>query len=392
MKKNIFLIFLFLGMFLYASTPTMEEARAKLKAPIENIFNSTQWSLFLKEFEIYYQPKFCGKGLDLAIGFKAHMIEPIGYFETTKNKFWFPFAKIQLGNPDPQEAGNSRPGSSAEGGRQSLMYAHFIYFPIMGMIFKNKMPAFCFSGGSLDLPFISEFFPFWKRDTEFKNLVPQMLLMFTPQGLTAGLFDCVSTEASASLRGYLSGDTVIDVNNTTGKAYIKNANIQDQNSLMNRGISYLNFVRDSLYFNVGCLNFSTIGGYVSGEDPISDSELLMYTVINLLHGASSVMPVPMLYKQTEFSIAQSTQTNKGVTPVDTWCAPAPFPMAIESQYVPQRVYPTVGRGHEWGQSPVTTTNFANVPGSHDDTVFLVWERRDYVMFAYKCPGWGKGTK
>jgi len=392
MKRTLSILILLLCSTLYAGAPTIEEAKAKLKAPIENIFNSTQWNLFLKEFEIYYQPKFCGQGLDLAIGFKAHMIEPIGYFETTKDRFWFPFAKIKLGNSAPQKAGNPRPGSEDEGGRQSLVYAHFIYFPIMGIILKNKLPAFCFSGGSLDLPFISEFFPFWKRDMQFKNLVPQMLVMFTPEGLVSSLFDCIATEASASLRGYLSGDTVININETTGEEHIQTSNIQDQNSLMNRGLGYLNFVRNSLYFNLGCLSFSTIGGYVSGEDPIADSELLMYTVINLLHGASSVMPAPMLYKQTDFSISQSTQTRRRATVTDTWCAPKPFPMAIESQYVPQRVYPTVGKGHEWGQSTVTTTNFANVPGSHDDTVFLVWERRDYVMFAYQCPGWGNKKK
>lgn len=384
--KKIFL-FLFVIIGLLKAQVTMEEAKAKLKAPIENIFNSTQWSLFLKEFEIYYEPKTCGKGLDLSIGFKAHMIEPVGYFEITKDRFWFPFAKIKLGNANPQKAGNPRPGSVSEGGRQSLVYAHYIYFPIMGIIFKNKLPTFCFNGGTLDLPFISEFFPFWKRDMEFKNLIPQMIAVFTPQGLISGLFDCVATEASASLRGYVSGETVGDINVSAGTMTTV-TNIQDRDTLANKGISYLDFVRNSLYFNVGCLSFATVGGYVNGGDPMVSAEQLMYTVINLLHGASAVMPAPMLYKQTDFSIAQSTSTRRGAVPIDSWCAPQKFPMAIESQYVPQRVYPTVGKGHEWGQSPVTTTNFANVPGSHDDVVLLVWERRDYVMFAYKCPGWG----
>jgi len=385
MRKIFFLILIFTA-FLKAEV-TMNEAKAKLKAPIENIFNSTQWSLFLKEFEIYYQPKVCGKGLDLAIGFKAHMIEPVGYFEITKDRFWFPFAKIKLGNANPQKAGNPRPGSVAEGGRQSLVYAHYIYFPIMGIIFKNKLPIFCFNGGTLDLPFISEFFPFWKRDMEFKNLIPQMIAVFTPEGLVSGLFDCVATEASASLRGYVSGATTGNINTTNGTMTTV-TNIENQNTLERKGISYLDFVRNSLYFNVGCMSFATVGGYVNGGDPLVSAEQLMYTVINLLQGASSVMPAPMLYKQTNFSISQSASTNKGVTPLDSWCAPQKFPMAIESQYVPQRVYPTVGKGHEWGQSSVTTTNFANVPGSHDDVVLLVWERRDYAMFAYKCPGWG----
>jgi len=386
MKKFFFLVCI-IGLSILRADVTIDEAKQKLKAPIENIYNSTQWSLFLKEFEIYYEPKFCGKGLDLAIGFKAHMIEPVGYFEITKDRFWFPFAKLKLGNSQPQKAGNPRPGSVSEGGRQSLVYAHYIYFPIMGIIFKNKIPLFCFNGGTLDLPFISEFFPFWKRDMQFKNLIPQMLFLFTPQGLVSGLFDCISAEASAALRGYVSGDTIGDINQTAGSMSVT-TQIQDPNTLANKGISYLNFVRNSLYFNVGCMSFATVGGYVNGGDPLVSAEQLMYTVVNLLHGASSVMPAPMLYKQTDFSISQSTSTRRGATPLDSWCAPQPFPMAIESQYVPQRVYPTVGKGHEWGQSSATTTNFANVPGSHDDAVLLVWERRDYVMFAYKCPGWG----
>ena len=373
---------------------------SKLQPPINNLFKTVQWDLFLKEFQIYYKTKLCGVGLNLALGFKAHMIEPIGFFEVTKDRFYFPTFGIHLGNPNPVRAGNPRnDGSEDEGGRQAFLSAHFLYFPIFGIIFKNKIPAFCFAGGNLGMPFLSEFFPFWKKDFEFKNVIPEMTLMFTPDGLLSGLFNCVATESSASLRGYLAGHTNFNSFNVKGSnahssnisnSKVKKENATTMNNLSNRGIEYLNFVRNTMFYNLGCLNFTTVGGYVNGSDPMASAQQLMYTVINLLHGASSVMPAPMLFKQTNFSISQTVQSQNGpIGMVDTWCSPGRFPVAIESQYVPQRAYPTVGSAHEFGQATITTSAFANIPGSGDSVSDVVWERRDYAMFAYECPGWGK---
>ena len=395
MKKLFILVFLSISI-LSAATDS-----SKLQAPVNNLFKTVQWSLFLKEFQIYYKTKFCGQGLDLAMGFKAHMIEPIGFFEVTKDRFNFPSLGIHLGNPNPVKAGVPRnDGSESEGGRQAFLSAHFLYLPIFGIIFKNKIPAFCFSGGNIEIPFISEFFPFWKRDLQFKNVIPHIALMFTPDGLLSGLFNCVATETSASLRGYLAGNTnfnTINPNGTDAESSnmnsVKKENATTTNNLANRGIEYLNFIRNTMFYNLGCLSFSTVGGYVNGSDPMASAQQLMYTVINLLHGASAILPTPVLYKQTNFSISQAVQSQNGpVGMPDTWCSPSKFPVAIESQYVPQRAYPTVGSAHEWGQSTVTTSAFANIPGSGDAVSDVVWERRDYAMFAYDCPGWGNNKK
>lgn len=43
------------------------EDRTKLQAPLQNLFKSTDWSLFLKEFEINWDVGFCGSGLDFGI-------------------------------------------------------------------------------------------------------------------------------------------------------------------------------------------------------------------------------------------------------------------------------------------------------------------------------------
>ena len=373
----------------------------KLKPPIQDIFKVVQWSLFEKEFQIYYKTKLCGKGLNLAIGFKSHMIEPVGFFETTKNRFFFPFAGIQLGHPNPIKAGNPKNESDDEGGRQAMVYAHFIYFPIMGMLLKNKIPAFCFSGGNFNVPFIAEFFPIWNRDFLYGNIVPQMTMMMTPDALVASIFSCVATEASASLRGYLAGHT--NYNNFNGEAAdAKSSNLDKTrtenattgNNLAKRGIDYLNYIRNTMYFDLGCLGFTTIGGYTNGSDPFKSAQQLMYTTLTLLHGASTFLPNPVFFKQTNFTLSQAVKTPGGsyMGIKDTWCAPAKFPLAIQTQYVPQRVYPVVGDAHELGQSTVTTSNFANMPGSKDSVVYLVWERRDYAMFAYTCPGWGKNKQ
>lgn len=356
--------------------------KTKLKAPLMNLFQSTDWGLFFKEFKISLRVGFCGKGLNKAIGFKAHMIEPIGYFEDTAKPLYFPFANLNLGG-NIMRSGFTRSTITSGAGRDEFVWSHFIYVPIFGLIFKKKIPIFCFANGSLTLPLISEFMPPYSKDIEFKNLIMPMVAMFTPQGLISTILDCAATETSNEIHGFGSGssNTAIQKEQNGKMEEQSSKSVTSQNSLLDKGEGYLRFVRDTMYFSVGCLGFAPVGGYIAGQNPGTDTELLLYEAINLLQGASSVLPAPFLYKQTNFS----ANTGHAGIP-NTMCAPSRYPLAIESQYVPQRAFPTVGGPHELGASPITTTVAANVPGSKDSFVYVVWERRDYYAFAYACPG------
>jgi len=353
------------------------EQRMKLKTPLMSLFDSTDWGLFLQEFEISFHIGFCGKGLDKAIGFKAHMIEPIGYFEITKKPLYFPFADLDLGG-SMIKSGHTRATITSEGGRDEFVWSHFLYVPIMGMIFKKKIPLFCFANGDLALPLVNEFIPPYSKDIMYKNMVAPMVLMFTPQGLLSTVLNCSATTADHMLHNF---DT--DIEMADNKIEDISLDNQKQEDYQDKGEEYLKFVRNTMYFSVGCLGFSPVGGYIEAQDPGVDTDLLLYQGINLLHGASSVLPAPFLYKQTNFGMAGSRNNNIAVP--DTMCAPSKYPLGIESQYVPQRAFPTVGRAHELGMTPIATTTGANVPGSKDSFVNVVWQRRDYYAFAYFCP-------
>jgi len=404
MKKIVFLITLIFSINIFAEvTPDTDsigaspssisaEDRTKLKAPLMNIFSTTDWSIFLQEFEIKLKVGFCGKGLDKAIGLKAHMIEPIGYFENVKKPLYFPFADLDLGG-NIIKSGHSRATIEEESGRDEFVWSHFIYVPIMGMIFKKKIPIFCFADGDLSLPLINEFLPMYSKDLMYKNMIAPMVLMFTPQGLLSTVLDCSAVVADNLIHFGVDGSkgsgikgTNDDIENfsTTYPDYDTASKKADQESLGDKGEEYLKFVRNSMYFSVGCLGFAPVGGYIEAQDPGVDNEMLLYQSINLLHGASSVLPAPFLYKQTNFGMEGGKNNNVQV--MDTMCAPSKYPMGIESQYVPQRAFPTVGDPHELGMTPVATTTAANVPGSKDSFVHVVWERRDYYAFAYFCPG------
>jgi hypothetical protein len=345
---------------------------------------NTDWGYFYKEFELSFTPGLCGKGLDKAIGLKAKMVEPIGYFETTRKPLYFPFADLDLGKGSYKNvvtAGSTRSSVREESGRDEFTNSHFIYAPIMGMIFKKKIPLFCFSNADLSMPFLSEFFPPYKKDVIFKNMIGPMATMFTPQGLMSTFLNCSATIGMEAIHG---GEPL-----NKGVLIEKQENIysnsMDTDSLKAKGDEALKFIRNSMFYTVGCHGFAPVGGFIPAQDPNIDAELLLYSTLNLLHGASSALPAPFLYKQTNFGM-NGGKNGQGLQVIDSMCAPQKYASAIESQYTTQLVYPTVGTPHELGAPPLQVSVASNVPGSKDSVVFLVWQRRDYFAFAYECPG------
>ncbi len=350
----------------------------KLDTPLYHIFSAVDWGLFFREFEISMELGHCGSGLDFAIGFKAHMAEPIGFMETTKKPMHFPFADLDLGG-SMIKSGTTRATIRSEGGRDEFVYAHFIYFPLFGIIFKKKLPIFCFAGGGIEIPFISEMFPPYQKDTMGKMLMGPEVAAYTPQGLLSSVLNCVATFSE----DVSNGNKPVTEEEMEDVVQKVEAFKTTQDELESKGQEYLHFIRNSMYFANSCQGFLPIGGYVEGEDPISDAELNFAGVAAVLHGINSAMIKPFLMKQTNFS----ANTGKlGNTPIpDTMCSPKKYPLPIEAQYVPQLVYPTVGNSHENGTTPLNYTTAANVPGSKDSAVFMIWERRDYYAFAYECP-------
>lgn len=422
MKKlllSIFIVSSLSQLFAEDSTPTagtevekkeyksvddvLEVNKTKLEAPLLNIFSSTDWEMFLQEFEIKAKIGFCKHSGTTNMGFYAHMIEPIGYMETVKKPLEFPFAEFELGG-NILKSCSSRDSSVESSTRDECYNQHFIYAPIMGMIFKKKLKFTCFHSGTVALPLLSEFVPSHTVDVYAYKMIPHMIAMFSPQALVSSVINCAATTAYSAITGYskgVRGDTIygegeggteIFENNSFGQdewaeGYeepdIKNTRYTEYNSLKEKGINSLAFIRNSMFYNIGCIGFSPVGGYVRGLDPGVDSVMLSYGTTALLHGFGAVTNIPLLQKQTEFGMEMSTGTGTSL-PGSTMCKPKNFAMPIETQYVYQRAFPTVSGGKETGESGVATTTLANTPGSKDSFVNVFWERRDYFAFAYFC--------
>ena len=392
-----------------------EENNTKLKAPMLNLFETTEWSLFIKEFEMTLNFHMCckpGNALTCAFGVKAHMIEPIGYMETTMKPLYFPFADLDLGGQIikgnmPYEMDNG------ETPRGTAYDAHFVYVPIMGLIFKKRLEMFCFHEGNMVIPYLSEFDPSWKIDAYYSKLIPHMIMMFTPQGLISAILDCISTEVVNAItmfnNGMFGSDKTIGMNLSpqsilsqrdqavNNKAYSKRI----IGNYSNKVRTQLNNIRDTMYHVDGCYGFSTVGGYVDGIDPIIAAAALFHGIMGLLHGVSALSPMPFLYKQTNaiFNTADfpdesssrdadsaaeaRSKLTDAMDATDTMCRWKEYPLPIPSQYLLQLAYPTVASAKEVGASGLTVSTAHNIPGAMG-AVFTVWVRRDYYAFAYFC--------
>lgn len=346
-----------------------------LTAPIMNIFATTEWKLLLSEFEINLNIGLCGNAPAM-IGFEAHMIDIVGYYEETNKPLYFPFADITI-EANPIKS-NSPYASSDNLGRPQAKNGHFIYVPILGMVFKKTLPFFCFHSGPMMIPYMSEFDPSYKMDTLSMQMIPHMIAMFSPDSLILGLLDCVSTEICNVLYGK-GTDIESDDMLATG---LENGDESTINQYRNGGRDLCNTVRDSLYFINGCNGFNPVGGYHTGRRPIVDAHLGWAGLSNMLYTFSAITSVPVLQKTANLALEYGTHPDVTFIP-DTMCAPRDFAMAAPSWNVLQLSgYPVTQNALEEGSS-ITADIAANVPGAAG-SVNIVWKRRDYYAFAYAC--------
>lgn len=375
-----------------------DNANTKLQSPIKNILRSIEWPLFLKEFEITLKPGVCcpdNNVLNCALGFKAHMVEPIGFFETSQSPFYFPFVGLHLGNKmknavKSNSLMNHFSGTGETTPRSVTGYAHFIYFPIMGILFKKKLKFVCFNSGNLLIPYLSEFDPSWRVDVYYSKFMPHMFMMLTPQSMVSGLFDCIASETVNAVHGYSSGYFNSDQNVSIIEEFAskdKASNYVYAGSKKSKSVEFLNSIRDTMFFIDGCNGYAPVGGYVNGDDPISEATLTFYGIMGTLHGASMISPVPFLKKQVEMHFESGLYGPKISIPaksVDTLCESKRFPLPIASQYLLQLSYPFVAGAKELGVLPPEVSTAHNHPGAVNSSVYVVWERRDYYAFAYVC--------
>lgn len=392
MKKIIIACSLIANLFAAETTSTEKsyssideigtEDRTALKAPLQDIFSTTAWKIFLKEFEIGMKVGICGEKLtDKAFGFRTSMVEPFGYIETSIKPLYFPFAKLDLGG-NILKTTPARANDVDEAGRTASYYTHFIYAPLLGMILK-KFPKFlCISGGSLVIPVISEFDPTTNNDLLSSKVFIQMAAMVSPQAIVSSILDCGATASYSAIKGYSTGslgDNTKSWDSVSWQESYEDPKEREEkfasaNELKTKGLEKLAFIRNSMYFNVGCLGYFNIADAVDGGDPIADANMLAYAVSSKLHGASTISQVPLLQKFTEFPGYPSTL-----------CKPIDYPLSgIKSQTVMNLAFPTTDGGKELGEVALNLSTFKNLLQGKDSTVYVFWQRRDILAGAYYC--------
>lgn len=370
------------------------EDKTKMAAPLKNIFTTTAWGTFLQEFEMNFKVGTCGTAQNAAIGFKTHSIEPIGYMETTKKPLSFPFAQIELDGSLIKSCPN-RADSKEESARDECYYNHFIFAPLFGMIFKKSLKLMCFHQGNIVLPFLAEFDPTHLKDALNYKTIPHMIAMISPQAILSSVLDCAAVSSLSTIRGYSTNSqgngTALNADQWATKyddPDQRQTNSTSTSVLQEKGIKNLEFIINSMYYNLGCEGMFPVGGYSEGQDPGIDAGLLAYSTMNKLHGASTLTQIPILQKQTDSAIELSSDLTSELPVIDpgsTWCKPKDSLIGPKAQYGIQLAgIPTTAGMKEQGESGLVLTSFTNLPDSKDSYVYVYWQRRDYLAGAYQC--------
>jgi hypothetical protein len=322
---------------------------SKMGAFVPNgILTDIDYDRFWKEFSVTGNVRTnCGVDdlNDGLVGFDSYMIEVAKISETTREKWRLEFLQTNLQVGDQYknllETGVSRKEENA--GR---LYNHIFEFPLFSMIFQDQFNgAFCFEQGTTGIIYMSELDPSAGIDLYRLKMMPFVASMLTEQGLINSIASCLATEAYEKLD---AGEK----RKGKGKIY---------KDLM-----------DNFFYVMGCKGLIPIGDYSNNVDPLAASYNVAAGNIHFLTTTSPVL------KQTVRSVLNQYSDER-------WCSPkeGPIPM-IMSQYAAQIVRPRVGKVMELGVTPPESTFLKNDATTGDNTVLLIWQRRDYSMFAYKC--------
>ena len=376
-----------------------KKEQAKALYPLsENLMGSTAWPLIISELEFTLKIGYCG---DFP-GIKARMIEPIGYAERVQKPLNFPFIGMSFGG-NIQKTASIRESGSDDGGntmREQTAHSHFIYVPILGLILKKYSDFWCLHKGPMAIPYMSEFDPTYKQDFLYGKMVPDILIMISPDIMLSTIFDCVASEGSNILRGFsvdlqnVDTDTYMRDNDAFLDTGLSNSERREEDKISKMSDNTLegfDTIRNSLYFIDGCNGYSGIGGYQDGEDPIKDAAADWHQLSITLRGASALTQTSFLDKQTNITFLPANNDKNPPTLVNSMCGPRSFRLAIPSEDPLQLAYPVVGKPYEIGATTVSYGSAKMIPAI-EGVVNVVWQRRDFYAFAYNCPGSGSRNK
>jgi len=306
------------------------------KNPIEKIVDGVDFSLFIKEFEVTGDVKWCqGKDGIKVPGFMTHLIEPVAFVEAVSKKWYFRTLNFSI------DVGKSNKalkvlqlGSTRNSGVQE--FYHYIKFPLFGMIIPETDGLLCFERGTIDLGYISEADPTSAIPGVRERMFVDMVQLYSPQGLASAVFDCIAT--------------------TTAQ-------------FLDKPDKYTSKIRNSFYYNCGCVGITGVSqreGHT--KDPFTSSVAAVNSMLNLMQYSN------LLKKSSKYSIGGN----------DSSCAEQYYPRILKTQWKLQPFYPYTLDPIEVGLSGLQWDNFSSSGVVNDDAVYLLWKRRDYAMGSYQC--------
>lgn len=336
---RVFLFFLIFLSLLHAGISKPNTAVKKSPFIPDGMLNSTFFELFEKEFKILGTMGFCefDDVEESVYGSNAQLIEPMYVAEVVREPFKF---EMLYTDTKPSEAQLKKLGANHEDGMQ---YMHIFKFPFMAMIIgKKSKGVFCLAEPNPSVLYVGELDVTSNKDYLRLKLLPEMANFITVQGIIATITDCIAAETVNKL----------DYSKRRKKYY-----------------SYLNDTRDLFFYANGCTGLNAIGSNnTHNQDPFMNA-------LNMITSELSFFAKVGMIDQTVKSILNTSKK-------DIWCKPLKGPR-IKWQFVPQLVRPTRGYPFEFGASSITWSSFKNDGTTGGNSVFLIWQRRDYRMLAYE---------
>lgn len=331
------------------SAPSMDvrslvqtQAREKLPSVLEDLFRVIDGQYIWRNFKVEPEVKWCKpkNAITKIPGIKAHLIEPNIISELVREYLRFEFLQLNVGGSyDFLKMGKVNEN-------QGAAYIHMFRFPILGKILEKATNGFiCFEQGSLSVLALSEFDPSSWNSILRLQIIPVLEMFLNPEAAMYGVASCVAgttlNQTSPSTR---TGDT--------GKT--------------------LRAVIDEVHYNVGCNGMKPVGAHINTQNPLSSSLDIAMAQIDMLSMDTYMLP------QTVESILNGYSE-------DIYCKPniGMLPM-INSQYQAQLLRPRLGKPFVSSSTPAQWASFKNDGTTQGNSVFFIWQRRDFAMGAYAC--------
>ncbi|WP_457748588.1 TraU family protein [Sulfurimonas sp.] len=299
-------------------------------------YKNLDWSFFFDELKVDFD--ICACEVEDAnqwpAGFKAHMVEPIGFIEGTNAPWHFPGLGLTLDKSFLRKQGVSRDTEQAG----NFKYTHFILFPVLGWTIGLIQDFWCFERGTLfNLAYLAEVIPSHNNDLialAEETAKPVSKIWFdNPVAELACSADCVSSSLGHPL--------------------------------------------DSLYWCDGCRGSvsASDNGFARTGRPYEDTESIAFRMLDRMHTYGGMLKT----KESFFAYNPAGSNLKS-----TLCQAKYFPVIIKDQYFIQ-----MAKGDKsWDAEPFGKLrymyDFKSTPTDGDDSFFWLWRARDMCVGAMKC--------